>query len=197
MGCDIHLYVEYRLKEARKRIVREAEYDENGNKTKDELSYMEEKKWHSYQFGKQWSDRIYGMFAILADVRNYGDKAHIELRGFPDDATQIVKNKYYLIIVPDEVYKRVDYRCCSESNATRWGGERFTISGREYTKHPDYHSANWCTTEEMREAIESLFKKEDGTYKGDYIEWLGLIGTMEGIESSGEYECRAVFWFDN
>ena len=197
MGCDIHLYVEYRLKEARKRIVREAEYDENGNKTKDEISYTEERKWYSYQFGKHWSDRIYGMFAILADVRNYGDRAHIELRGFPDDATHIVKNKYYLIVVSDEEYKRVDYRCCSESYATSWGGERFTISGREYTKDPDYHSANWCTTKEMREAIDTLFKKEDDAYEGDYIEWLGLIGTMEGIESSGEYECRAVFWFDN
>ena len=197
MGCDIHLYVEYRLKEARKIIVREAEYDESGNKTQDELFYTEEREWISYQFGKRWSDRIYGIFAILADVRNYGNKAHLELRGFPDDATYIVKNKHYLMVVSDAEYKRVNYRCCSESDATCWGGERFTISGREYIEDPDYHSANWCTTKEMRDVIDTLFKKEDGTYEGDYIEWLGLIGTMEGIESSGEYECRAVFWFDN
>lgn len=38
---------------------------------------------------------------------------------------------------------------------------------------------------------------KDDEFGYETIEWLGLIGTMEGIESSGEYECRAVFWFDN
>ena len=30
-----------------------------------------------------------------------------------------------------------------------------------------------------------------------YVEWLGLVSLCEGIESTGEYECRVVFAFDN
>ncbi len=40
-------------------------------------------------------------------------------------------------------------------------------------------------------------KDENGNCNGDYIEWVALLNTMKGYELSGEYECRAVFWFDN
>ena len=33
--------------------------------------------------------------------------------------------------------------------------------------------------------------------EGDYIEWAALIGAMKGYEASGEFETRAVYWFDN
>lgn len=63
---------------------------------------------------------------------------------------------------------------------------------------PDYHSPNWCTTQEMEKCFNDVFLNlKDGTYEGDYIEWMALLGAMKGYEASGEYECRAVFWFDN
>lgn len=46
----------------------------------------------------------------------------------------------------------------------------------------------WC--------INRIFKNEDGGYKGDYTEWLALLGAMKDYEADGS-ECRAVFWFDN
>ena len=35
------------------------------------------------------------------------------------------------------------------------------------------------------------------SWEGDYIEWAALIGAMKGYEASGEFETRAVYWFDN
>lgn len=63
---------------------------------------------------------------------------------------------------------------------------------------PDAHSPNWCTTQEMEDAIKEIFWNEEmQQYVGDYIEWLALLGAMKGIEQNGAYECRAVYWFDN
>jgi hypothetical protein len=200
MGCDIHLHVEYRLKKERVMVIREAEYDNDGNEVRKAVTWTEKTDWRKYQYSFEWSNRLYGMFAILADVRNNWGLEHIELRGFPDDATLFTKEEYYLRVITDDEFKKYGdnwHNCCSVSNALSWGGKRFIMDNYEYTEHPDWHSANWCTTEEMKNAIDTIFKNEDGTYKGDYIQWMGLLGTMQGIESSGEYECRAVYWFDN
>lgn len=202
MGCDIHLHVEYRRRKEEKVVIREAEYNEEGNVVKQELSYNLDTDWKKFQaYGfEEFSDRIYGMFAVLSNVRNYNDLPPIEIRGFPQDASIPVQLKYLLRIVKDdeiEKYEdRYDYSVCSESNANKWGGKRFTINGDEYTEHPDWHSPNWCTTAEMEHAIETVFK-ENGKYSGDYIAWLGLLGLMKGLETDGRYECRAVYWFDN
>lgn len=50
MGCDIHLRLERKAKG--------------------------QSKWqdcHIFGYDRCWDDRIYGMFAALADVRNYND----------------------------------------------------------------------------------------------------------------------------
>ena len=61
MGCDIHLHVEYRRRKEEKVVIREAEYDEEGNVVKQELSYSLDtdwKKFQGYSF-EDFSDRIY------------------------------------------------------------------------------------------------------------------------------------------
>ena len=200
MGCDIHLHIEYRLKEEKVTVIREAKYDNDGNEIQKAVTWKEKNNWRKYQYREEWSDRLYGMFAVLANVRNYHDLKHIDLRGFPDDAHLCTKEEYYLRVISDEEFEKYgDHwrNCCSVSDAIRWEGKRFTMNNCEYTEHPDWHSSNWCTTNEMRDAIDTVFKNEDGTYKGDYEQWMGLLGTMEGLERTGEYECRAVYWFDN
>lgn len=200
MGCDIHLHIEYRLKEEKTHLIKEAKYDENGKEIEKAITWAEKTEWQKYQYRDEWSSRIYGMFAVLANVRNYHHLEHIELRGFPDDAHLYTKKEYYLRVIADVEFEKYGdnwHNCCSVSNALRWGGKRFIMNDDEYTEHPDWHSPNWCTTDEMRKSIDTVFKNEDGTYKGDYVEWLGLLGTMEGLERTGEYECRAVYWFDN
>ena len=49
----------------------------------------------------------------------------------------------------------------------------------------------------MKQAVKEVFYHEGEGWKGEYVEWLALAGAMEAIESDGNYECRAVFWFDN
>ena len=188
MGCNIHLRLERKLK-----------------KDKVWNEYYTEKagEWENcciFNYNKTWGDRIYGMFALLANVRNYNGLEHIQLRGMPEDCCDSTMECYgYRVTneVKDEYY---DWEV-SREDADRWVNEGyskyFKIGKFEYVSVPDWHSPNWCTTQEMEDCINKLFKDEDGTYKGDYIEWLALIGAMKGYEQSGEYECRAVFWFDN
>lgn len=212
MGCDIHLKLEIKPKKDIK--VYNRGYGYFISKSKD--------KWYTcYCFGydRCWSDRLYGMFAKLANVRNYHDLEHIELRGFPEDACDQTFGAYTLSVLPDETYEEYEKSTdgcngfyenfCSETKANEWilskCSEEITINNptnprlkeNKYITNPDYHSANWCTTQEMEACIDELFKDKNGEYKGDYIEWIALLGLMKGYESTGEYECRAVYWFDN
>lgn len=64
------------------------------------------------------------------------------------------------------------------------GCDYYKINDVEYVSDPDWHSPNWYTTQEMEEYVNKTFKNEDGTYKGDYIEWLALLGATKGYEQS-------------
>ncbi len=214
MGCDIHLKLERRLKKDKKHIIFKAKYDDKGNEISPEKYWIEKSnEWKPcFLFGYNgiWSDRVYGMFARLNDVRNSWDFDHLEDRGFPDDATSNTILAYSEIVVSDEKYKEnEDYYSnstqayVSESKAKEWVEKGYS---REITNPdnpdlklvtgPDWHSPNWCTTAEMKKAVYDTFYK-DGEWSGDYEEWIALVGAMEGYEISGEYEIRAVFWFDN
>lgn len=83
MGCDIHMHVEYKW---------------NGewlcgdyfrlrkNSTVDRPEYM---------YADIYGNRNYALFAMLANVRNYGDTEYIdEPRGLPEDCTDFVKEDY-------------------------------------------------------------------------------------------------------
>lgn len=189
MGCDIHLRLEKRLKK-----------DKVWNK------YYTEKagEWSNcyiFKSSSEWgSERIYGMFAVLADVRNYDKMEHLPLRGLPEDCCKATLRNYCLYISP--VKKDVYYEWeCDKDKADEWVKNNlsryYTLDNVQWVSNPDYHSVSWCTTQEMEMCINEIFKNEDGVYDGDYIEWLALLWTMKGYEVSGEYECRAIFWFDN
>lgn len=187
MVCNIHLRLERKRKEPK--VINEY--------------YTQGTEWIGCNvtgYNETWSDRIYGMFAVLADVRNYNDVEHLPLRGFPSDACDSTKRCYTFQVLDDEEYQDQEW-AAPRSDAERWIKEGYSQWMEVYkSKHitgPDWHSPNWCTTKEMEECINKVFKNEDGTYKGDYEEWVALLSAMKGYESTGEYECRAVFWFDN
>lgn len=167
MGCDIHLYVEYRKK--------------NSNRN-----------WESSgTVMPNCGDRIYGMFAVMANVRNYDNLEQIVPdRGYPMDATYSTDNAYFCEISEDELHEDSFYHA---SVVTKKVGKR-TLYMREDI---DYHSANWCTASELEECINFIFKDESGNWSESSIEWLALLGAMKGYEMSGEFECRAVYWFDS
>lgn len=136
------------------------------------------------------------MFAALADVRNYNDLKHLPERGLPDDVTNRTLMFYGHPVVDDVKY---DWQC-SKADADRWVdsgcSHYYEVNGVKYCSDPDWHTPSWCTTSEMEDCINRIFKNEDGGYEGDYTEWLALLGAMKGYEADGS-ECRAVFWFDN
>lgn len=188
MGCDIHLRLERKLKKDK---VWNEYYTEKAG---------EWKNCGIFNYGETWGDRIYGMFALLADVRNYNDYEHIPLRGLPEDCCNSTLSLYGKMVC-DEEKDEYDYFEYPRKRAEEWVKSGYShyykLNDIEYCSCPDWHSPNWCTTQEMEDCINKLFKNDDGTYEGDYIEWLALLGAMKGYEASGEYECRAVFWFDN
>ena len=168
MGCDIHLYVEYRNKN------RNSPWEESGIVM------------------PNCGDRSYEMFAVMADVRNYNNLERIVPdRGYPMDAAYSTDKAYFCEISENELHENPFYH---EPIRIKKVGKR-TLYMREEL---DYHSANWCTASELEECINFIFKKEENeVWIGNYIEWFVLLGAMKGYEITGEYECRAVYWFDN
>ena len=211
MGCDIHLVVEKRR--VKKGWFRHYQPQPNSKEDKKILKQdiLPDKEWSSCLITRNgtWGDRLYSMFAILADVRNYGDREHIPLRGFPKDASMHTIFEYAREVVHDSDYKEDDSRnTVSESRASEWirDGWSKEIPASDLPKFwreiklitdPDYHSPNWCSLKELEDAIQEVFyEKEVDDYVLYADEWLGLLYYMKGLEKAG-YETRCVFWFDN
>lgn len=180
MGCDIHLRVEKRR--------RKNPYPNDKN------------EWWDVGFYGEFSDRIYGMFARMAGVRDYDNKVMFEPRGLPEDICWSSKQTFYINVTENKELIEWGDNHCSKENAEKWVEKGWSIWGDEKhstVRDPDHHSHSWLTTQELRQCFDDCFKNDDGTYKGDYVEWLGLVSLCEGIESTNEYECRVVFAFDN
>lgn len=168
MGCDIHLYVEIRSKK---------------NK---------EWGWYSTSFKGEFSNRTYGMFAALNNVRNHWNLKPLENRGIPNDIGNEVFNEYYKCVTKEETDNENE---CSEEQANKWvnNGSSTIISryNSKYCSDPDWHSANWCTPKELKECYNQVFENKEY----DYLQWVALINYMKTFEE--EYDVRAVFWFDS
>ncbi len=165
MGCDIHAFIEYRESNSR---------------------------W--WPFGSEFRlSRDYGVFASLAGVRGRGgdDSPVAAGRGVPDDLAHVSESANRLYVSEDE----------GEGNATLANAQRWIASGcskpiirdgkMNFVTHPDWHSHSWCTSAELKAAIESL-----GVERGTSPQYYAAIAAMEAFEKLG-YETRLVFWFDN
>lgn len=188
MGCDIHLRLEKKLKK-----------EKVWNKF-----YTEKCVWKNcsiFNANYEWRDRIYGMFAVLADVRNHWDFEHLPLRGFPKDACLCTVKCYAIPVVDEYKYEWEKKSCILRKDAEKQVhdgySEMINVDGDDFCSVGDYHSPNWCTTQEMEDCINKVFKDKNGNWTGEPYEWLALLGAMKGYEWTGEYEVRAVFWFDN
>ena len=162
MGCDIHLRIE-----KRKRV----------------NPYPNDRhEWYNVGIYGEFSSRIYGMFARMANVRTYGDKYKVQFepRGLPDDLTDWATcESFYLYVT-------------NNKEAAEWG-EHYCLKERaeQWVEDPDHHSHSWLTTQELRQCFDDCFKEDDGTYclNSDYAEWLGIVSLCEGIESDGIHVC--------
>lgn len=82
MGCDIHIHVEYK-----RRVFGEEKWW-CGDFFKINPYYGSDEYEPQYNLVGLCDDRCYARFAVLANVRNYGDTEYIdEPRGLPDDVT--------------------------------------------------------------------------------------------------------------
>jgi len=207
MGCDIHLYIEYKDKKPAL---------ENG--------YVP--GWQSY--GNRINPgRNYAMFALMADVRNYGDEklpVLVEPRGMPDDVsyTTMNDNRIYISETKSEDY-------VSMETAKRWvesGSSKF-INDKEgnpiWVTNPDAHSHSWLTTSEFESILNKYLELETGWHKervdthnkwlqkeniqpsswayappsiNDEPEYQVVLASLKRFEELG-YDARVVFWFDN
>lgn len=185
MGCDIHLRVEQRKK------VNPYPNDRH--------------EWYHVGFYGEFNCRVYGMFARMASVRDYGNdyKVKFEPRGLPNDITNWATRETFFMNVTDNKEAAEWFRNhCLKEDAERWvkeGYSEWVDENHRRVTNPDLHSHSWLTTQELRQCFDDCFKEEDGTYKqyGDYVKWLGLVSLCEGIESDGIHECRVIFAFDN
>lgn len=87
MGCDIHMYVEYKRKSTNK-WERGDFYEEN--------KYRYDEGDPQYSVVELHGHRNYGLFSTLAGVRDYSDKVEpvAEPKGIPEDACDFVKKEF-------------------------------------------------------------------------------------------------------
>jgi len=206
MGCDIHLYIEYKSKKT--------EFD----------GYNP--GWQSY--GNRINPgRNYAMFSLMADVRNYGDEklpVLVEPRGMPDDVSYTASNDNRIYISET---KSEDY--VSMETAKRWvesGSSKFindNDGNPTWVTQPDWHSHSWLTTSEFESVLNKYFELEAGWHKerveehnkmvkedniqpdswayappsiNDEPEYQVVLASLKRFEELG-YDARVVFWFDN
>ncbi len=131
MGCDIHLYIEYK--------------------------HTEDNLWSN--FGKRINPgRNYGVFADLAGVRNsYGVTPATVPRGYPEDAAFATADDYWLNVTevegegccsPKQAEVYVSY------------GSRYSDETKNFVSNPDWHSHSWLTPDEYAKAIDGHAEPE-------------------------------------
>lgn len=193
MGCDIHAFVEYRIRP-------EGEPDRRHS-------------WSAFG-GEINPGRNYWLFEIMAGVR--GRNALFEPRGIPNDMAYSAWGEYWLYLTEDD---RDEEGCASREQAARWVASGSSVYYPELeglpkrVSDPDAHSMSWLTLPEMRRVMtEYRIRCEKGNAaaiaptNGQAIatliplrqdpKWHALIAVMTSLEESG-YESRLVFWFDN
>jgi hypothetical protein len=177
MGCDIHMYVQYREKKERE----------------NELN----RDWW-YEFGDQISPgRNYSMFGILAGVRSsyYDDEGvtHLEPKGLPDFGLGWGARADLSLSITETGQEE---KSCTLEQAERWKGpiEKNKDGKPVRTEHPDWHSHSWLTPKELAQ-VYRWYKKETGYPPG--LEYRVLLKMMKALEDEGKNEVVVVFWFDN
>lgn len=174
MGCDIHMYIEYRR-----------------NKETD---------YYSDFGGRINPGRYYYIFGLLSKgVRSDIDEA-IEPKGLPENLAWHSREDAF-IFINDEYAKDNDGKHCSLETAEIWAKYGSKIIYRDdkpfKIEHPDWHSHSWLSTTEYEQQINFFINKfKDDPYFERPIQYEAVLAAMKTLESIGG-ESRVVFWFDN
>ena len=205
MGCDIHVYIEYKNRKI----------ESDGHKH----------NWLSHG-GRINPGRNYALFALMANVRNYGGDLPVTFdpRGMPDDVAYYASGDDRMYICEDEGDNYVKME-----RAERWvkdGSSKF-IYDRDgkptWVTHPDWHSHSWLTTSEFESIFNNYLERETQWHKervADHMTFVkrenikpdswayeppsmnveptyqAVLASMKRFEELN-YDSRIVFWFDN
>ncbi|UII80064.1 hypothetical protein [Flagellimonas sp. CMM7] len=169
MGCDIHMYVEYKKKETAR------DY------------------WCG--FGKRINPgRNYWMFGILSNGVRSEQEYSFEAKGLPEDMSYASKWDSRCYISEDG---EGEGECTLES-ALKWresyGCKIYFRNEEAYAcDDPDWHSHSWLTLNEYKNALEIYNNKENAVEEPEYE---ALLSAMEKLAEFNN-RVRIVFWFDN
>lgn len=218
MGCDIHLYIEYREKNI------------NNDKRKSNDISLD---WRSFG-GRINPGRNYALFALMADVRNFHDQFPVSIppRGIPSDIAMSAgnDNKIYITDNPDAFVGETTVTMDRAKTLVEDGSSEFVYLNSDTDKNvpfwitnPDFHSHSWLTTVEFANIFDEYLKLESAWYQQRIEEhaqmvnkldikpnsWMFdpprlniepeyqiILASMKRFEELG-YESRIVFWFDN
>lgn len=172
MGCDIHLYIEYKLPS------------------------WEDDRWASLGGGNWHPGRDYSMFSIMANVRAYVKNGEgltfFKPRGRPEGMG-------YLSSMDDRLYiskeRPEDDGNTSPERAERWIKQNPELKCEDprWVYHPDWHSHSHLTAEEFDQVMVEYVKRytaEPG------IGYKVIQSSLKTLVDNG-YMARLVFWFDN
>lgn len=171
MGCDIHLYTEYRKKDS------------------------DYKKWQSLG-GRVNPGRNYLMFGIMRRGVRTEPTFSIKGKGLPEDIGYYAQLDNRLFI--SEKHPEGEGNCSLEQ-AKRWetDGNKI-INDRDgkptWVEHPDWHSHSWLSLNEFQQAIDHYNKEAVPHWV--LPEYEAVLASMKRLDELG-YETRIVFWFDN
>jgi hypothetical protein len=169
MGCDIHMYVEYKRKD-----------DKRNN-------------WSN--FGSRINPgRNYFMFGLLSKGVRSDNELGIDAKGLPDGLGWETSDDMYLYINDN---RSEDDNHVSTNQAIKWRANYGCNivndeNGRPYkVENPDWHSSSWLTTSEFENQLNIYNQESFGV-----PEYMAILAAMKELENHNN-ECRVVFWFDN
>ncbi|MGR3273466.1 hypothetical protein ACSYAD_00015 [Acaryochloris marina NIES-2412] len=177
MGCDIHLYLEYR-------------HPSWG---------IESVIANFFSVG-----RDYRLFTALAGVHSHDDDVPVLFvpRGLPNDVSQYIHEQFYAEIIPDDAddqRKNLMHEWCDESDAKHYVAKHNAHikeykDGRRYVSDTDWHHASYLTRNEIMDACQHA--GYDLSNAPD--EFQMVMDFMQSIDDRFSNDTsRMVFWFDN
>lgn len=178
MGQDIHMYIEYRD--------RGSDY------------------WCSFAYNI--GDRDYMVFGALSENGRgayYGEISPVVPQKREVSDMNFMTSSDYYLVVSDEYAESEG--CCSRNSAEMWvkKGSSIVVKRNEegqITKitNPDWHGLNWCSPDELEQAINAANKAKKAVDERWGISpfWYAVLAATRALETD-KTECRIIYWFDN
>jgi hypothetical protein len=172
MGCDIHMYIEYKSK-----------------KEKDNY-------WNSFG-GRINPGRNYWMFGLMCKgVRSEFEESY-PAKGMPEDAGYVSESDNRIFICEDE---GEGYCTLEEAKRYEECGSKIINDSEgkpQWVEHPDWHSHSWLSLKEYKKVIKTYnIKAKEEKYVQSEPEYEAILAAMKKL-SEFNNDVRVVFWFDN